>query len=1134
MADWLAEGLVFRDRDGDGIEDRFDAWPEERPVFADPRGNNSLTIRRAWTGLDGREIEDTAIEGRRLMLEVAGLPDGGATIWVVFQTPAGLRAAKADAEGPGLISVEPAADATGAHVAAGAARGVDVPLYGLRLGQPVLFAPEAAIAPGTHARIAGQHLGDVTKASLGGTMLDIVSASAEAITVALPVAPRDNRLAVSGTMGVSNVIELNLRRDVEVRVDAALGLPQGESLRLRVAGREFRVSAVEPTTVSLTAFRPVVLSFDIVGDGGVRSVSALRAIAWPGEPTTVVSAESSLLARMLTVRELLPELGGTDWAGIRAAAERIVPAAAAQDYFVALAEHAAGRAGPPGEELVIAAVAAYRELADAASAPAVADKAAGAAKAEPTPLGQPLDRIVGTTMTYLNLDTVKPDNEAPEAGYVFPESSAGSDYSQVIVLRHVDDDLFSTRFRSFSGCEFSTEEQRYETDRNASPDERDRLWRSDLCVQVDGVVYVSAAVALPGFRSAQDVFDEAAEAAAGQKPPELVRRHALPTFRDGYYQWGPGGYYLKADSGRPLCHMETCYIELITSGYGLYKNVPLTSHQKQIVETLRVRMWVEALIPWMLELADFSEEDDQNLKAQGIDVAGCLRDDLLGSLDLLAEAEKLRDFLKANQDKTGAELLAAIKQAVDLKLAPWARSYVKGELGQSFLNCLKPHVLPVSSLQDFQDEIVGKVIEKTGLTTFLTILTFVENLGSAALTPEKFVFKIQHRAEIKNVSPRTIDLQAEDGSLRIDGDWLIDTDESAATPCGGNGWCPSLVVRDALSGPGREKEIPLNESHVALPPNNCSFACRSLSIPFTELGDLEDLVNGPVRVELAIADPDYAGHFPDSKLRIPVPGQMLTLRTGAKIRGMQPPLVKAGETVRVLGSSLSNYGNAAIFELKHEGGQLQNVPMQIAESSPFPDEEVRLKVPALTSPGLYRIVMRPGPDLGDSDLEPIESQTVLGVSDTDRQAVVVGDHGIVKDDAIRVEFLDFNDNIVSYLRRPVDLLFTDMRFDLPTNELIVSVPLNTYVFGLSWDDSDDPNTSSGFAEVTEIVHKVRVTCVTPSADETCTWGIRSLKDELCVVQGAQPRPAMIGKVARGEFREYFMQPPGLDSCSFGQ
>ncbi len=1105
---WLAESLLHSDRDGDGVQDDDDTWPDDRPILTDPTSAQSLSIIRAWTEIDDNTATDTAVEGYLLNLQVKGLPTNGSeSIWVVFQTSDGLRASLATVTGIDTLSVAPFPDALDAHIIAGASRGMDYRLYSLRSGQPVLFALDSTLMAGTQVMFRGRNLDAVELVRIGDQALQIVDTNSAALTVQLPQAASGNRLVARSSFDQSNTLELDLRHDVELRVSRVLELAQQEELRFWMSGAEYRVSQTQPLTLSLPAWTPTVLSFDIADGDSIRSYNRLRAVVWPGDSVAEVSASNSLLGRMLNIRHLLAGTSGSDWVNVRSSIERATSTLAAQDYFAALADHVAGRAGAPAEALVSAAIDAYGDAAKQAVV-STAKLTGGelVAAAAPTTLFGELDEIIGSTVTYIGEGSVDKTTADPETSYYQPPSQVfGNDYSQITVQRHEDSRNLPPQFLIPGACEYSPGEEAWFL-LNAA-----KVWKSDLCIQVDGLVFISAAVVKPGFKDPKTIFDQVAQ---GAKPRELVRRHSRADFLDANYQLGAGGYYLRSDDGTPLCHMETCYIEVITSGYGAYINVSLSASQQKLVDTLRVRMWVEGLIPWMLGLTG-----DAGVNTLG--VQNCVRDDLLKNGGLYTAADQLQAFLAANRNKTGDDLLLAIYDGIDQKIAPWARQYVQGQVGQEFINC----VAAVKPADEAINAIKDKLLDVAGLSTFVEVLSFVQNLGSAVLTPEKFVFKMQPRAEVTGISPKTIDLYQQNANLTISGDWLANIDSGAADPCSGEGWCPELVIVDRLGAARGTKTIQLDQSHFSIPPN-CGLACTELTVPISELGSLQDLLSGPVSVELAIADPSFTG-YPGNKLHIPVPGDVMRLTTKASLHSISPPLAKPGETITVKGHSLSVYGESAVYELKDVNGLVANKALQKIESGSQPDSVVRLKLPAVVALGQYRIVLKPGADATEEGLQALESVSPLVVTEGDLGLIVVGDHGVVKDDAMRVEFLDTNDNIVFYIAEgKVD---RPIRFDLPTSQTTPEFPLNSYVVPVSWDDSPDASSASGLANVSEFIGSVRVTCVTPGADGTCTFGLRSQRERLCFVGGEIGSFAKTGKISQGKVRQYYLA-PGATPC----
>jgi len=1105
---WLAESLLYSDRDGDGVQDDDDTWPDDRPILTNPTSAQSLSITRAWTEFDGNTATDTAVEGYLLNLQVKGLPTHGSeSIWVVFQTNEGFRASFATVTGIDTLSVAPYPDALGAHIVAGASRGMNYHVASLRAGQPVLFALESTVMAGTQIVLEGRNLDAVELIRLGGHELQIVDTNSAALTVQLPQAASGNRLVARSSFERSNTLELDLRHDVELRVSRVLELAQQEELRFWSAGTEYRLSQTQPLTLSLPAWTPTVLSFDIADGDSIRSYNRLRAVVWPGDSVAEVSASNSLLGRMLNIRHLLSGISGSDWVNVRSSIERATSTPAAQAYFAALADHVGGRSGPPAEALVSAAIESYGSVVKQASVSA--EKLIGGelvAAAAPTTLFGELDEIIGSVVTYIGEGSVDKTTADPETGYYQPPSQIfGNDYSQVTVQRHEDTRNIPPQFLIPGACEYSTGEEAWFL-LNAA-----KVWKSDLCIQIDGLVFMSAAVVKPGFKSAQSIFNQVAQ---GAKPRELVRRHSRADFLDASYQLGAGGYYLRSDDGEPLCHMETCYIEVITSGYGAYVNVSLSASQQKLVDTLRVRMWVEGLIPWMLGLTG-----DAGINTLG--VQNCVRGDLLKNGGLYTAADQLQAFLAANRNKTGNDLLLAIYDGIDQKIAPWARQYVQGQLGQEFINC----VAAVKPADEAINAIKDKLLDVAGLSTFVEVLSFVQNLGSAVLTPEKFVFKMQPRAEITGISPKKIDLYQQNANLTISGDWLANIDSGAADPCSGEGWCPELVFVDRLGGARGTKTFQLDQSHFGVPPN-CGLACTELTVPISDLDSLQDLLSGPVSVELAIADPSFTS-YPGTKLRIPVPRNVMTLTTKASLHSISPPLAKPGETITVKGHSLSVYGASAIYELKDVNGVVANKALRKIEGGSEPDSAVRLKLPDIVALGQYRIVLKPGSDAMNDGLPALESVSPLVVTAGDLGLIVVGDHGLVKDDAMRVEFLDTNDNIVFYIAqgkadRPI-------RFDLPTSQTTPEFPLNSYVVPVPWDDSPDASTTSGLANVSEFIGSVRVTCVTPGADGTCTFGLASQRERLCFVGGELGSFAKTGKISQGNDRQYYLA-PGATPC----
>jgi len=1116
---WISSGFLVSDADGDGIEDASDPRPDAGPVYADPVSARSLFIERAWSDVEGYTVEDVAREGSVLNLRVRGIAlDDATPVWVAFRTGDGLRAAKAEVIANGLLEVIPAPGATQAHVIAGSVRGPAREMQTLQRTAPLLFPVEGTVIAGSQIELQGLNLDHITAVALAGEPLQIGERSSRGITVRLPETGQGNRVVARSATTTSNGIEMDLRHEVTLRVAPELALAQGESLLFWTEGRQHRLRHGEELRLQAPAWKPLSLTFDIAAGDTVRSSGRLKATILPGAGSLEVSARSTLLARLVALRDNLLDSDPGTWQGIRAALEPALTTAAASDYLGTLAEHAAGRGPAPDDRLVNAVIQAWQPSADRATATAKAgDAPTNASSAKPTTSWNgDLDDIVTSTVTYLGEGPIDKDEAGTEAGERYPDETEtiGNAYSQIIILQHGDDTLERLSWTGPQGCDYSPDENGWASLRNQSADVYRRLWRSDLCIQIDGLVFASAAVVQPAFGEARQIFDQAASASGPDSlPDEMVRRHTRPTFADSEYQLKEGGYYLKSDDNSPLCHMEQCYIEVITSGYGAYYTVSLTPSQQEIVKFLRQRMWVERLIPWMLGLAGIGVDEN---------VVNCLRDDLLDSREFTDAADDLFARIRRDEDKILANPLDELADAIDATLGPWARKYVKGELGTDFIDCAVKSADAVAA-GVIEERISDKLPELPGLALFSEIFSFVRNLGSAVLTPEKFVFRVQPVAEITGITPKTIDLYESDESLGILGDWLAQTDPNASTPCGGDGWCPELVVRDRF---GQTAVVPLDETNIEPGPSACGPVCKILEIPYSQLASpLQELASGPIRVELAVADGSFLS-YPGGKLRIPVPGDEMRLSTKAKIIGFSKPLAKPGEQLTIIGSNLGVFGDLADWRLERDDGFGGDFGLDVIEPASGPDTGPTVRLPAGIPEGDYKVVVEPDADAQIS--ESLTGDTVLLVVGQPLPFIAAADQGITRDDRMRIELLDSSGSVVM-AERPL----RQLAWDLPTNEVNPVGP-GKYVFGEAWNDL--PGEDGEPALVSAKVQRVRVTCAGSGSDGACTYAIRSLRDGFCLSRDSEPIPAVAGKLEEGQDETYRLAVVlyDFDGTSLGQ
>jgi hypothetical protein len=156
--------------------------------------------------------------------------------------------------------------------------------------------------------------------------------------------------------------------------------------------------------------------------------------------------------------------------------------------------------------------------------------------------------------------------------------------------------------------------------------------------------------------------------------------------------------------------------------------------------------------------------------------------------------------------------------------------------------------------------------------------------------------------------------------------------------------------------------------------------------------------------------------------------------------------------------------------------------------------------------------MSPGQSVMPADLQPILSTTQLLIANTDLQLVIVGEQGTAKDDSLHVRLLDENGELVE--RTGGQGL---LAFDLPDNE-------GNYVDGVSWDDTQDAN--GDYLYITDRVNAISVECIESGNDDTCTFGIRSLIDGICLTPSSTPKAAQAGKIGKGQnqVRNYYLAP----------
>ncbi len=1121
MQDGVAELHEYADADGDGLHDSVDPDPNAKPTVAELFGSDALEIAEVWSEIDGQRAPDAFVQGAELTIRMQGLPAGGAeSVWLVYQTDRGLRATEADRIAADLLRARINERAGYVHIVVGLRRTERHAVVYLDAGDPVLFADANAHAPGETVTLFGRNLQGVNAVQLGGQAVELLSTSPEQLRVRLPAAPSDFVITAFQGDAFANTVALDIRQDVTVSVDPQLLLPSGQYLVYWYGAERRLLRSGETFTVSLPASSPTVLTFDVESAAGVRFYTMLHAVVWPGETAAAVSARSTLLARLLRNRESLPDGSGRNWTTVRTALERGLQTPAALDLYAGL--YALLASGTPFqiENAVHDAMAAYRQVPEQ-------DAAAGnlynlVASDIRTGPGKFLDDYIGSTIALATEEGANADADAG-ADYAFRRlETIGNDYSQILVQSH---EGVRNIFTIPTECSFGGGEQQW---RNTN-----FVWRSDLCMQLDGQVYVSYALIKPGLTGDIEAILDAI--GAGNEPLELLHSHAEPESLEDDKIFGPGGYYLKDDAGNPECGMETCYVEFLTGGYSGGSQIALTSRQEKVVDTLRARMWAEIMASVLIKkLAgiDFSKlpvSDQEASKfrkcvegnfVKTIAKAGVMADAaiLLGGTAAIHKA--------ATQDEYTGQVFAQFTN----KLGDWLEKYAKGQLSEPFfLSCLTaPLKAELPTTKILQDRINANLeldldVDRVnpniryGKFSFEEIYEFVKAAGSIYLTPEKFLFKMDPRARVTAVTPDVINLNnTNDVYLRFRGNWL------AQTPCAEPGWCPELVIEDRY---GKSLRHQITESHISYPNNIVSDV--QISVKLDDISGLQALAAGDLiawfEYQPRLAEPLAYNSYPNGRLRVPVPDGTLLLFTKPKLIGFKTPTVQAGKELVAIGTGLKGYGTAPRFELvdpdPFRPGALPSVPLTIEQldRNADPDSEVRLRLPDVLSngsavpTGYYKLSMGADPDFGPgAPVEGVLSETTVAVAAANEYAaLVVMDLGEFKDDAMEVVYYDAGANGGQRLGS----------FPVPANADNDSA--KTFINGREWLTS---------APLHNMLHRIEINCTDGGPDKVCSFAARSIQFFMCA-PGTGTKDVWDGIIDTGDKQElWFSKAFDLFNC----
>jgi len=865
---YLAQPEVPTDSDFDSIPDAFDAYPDQHVVQADAFGDSAFVIDRVYSATPSGDLEAAATGTHELTIIGHGMDYAGGEPLLIFTgglEPVAVTPTRIDAT---TWKVTPPKGAAAVFAVRANERSNSFAIRWLSADAPKLYRVEAPVSTGSIIELDGIDLGNVNSIKLGIEELEIVSSSDSRLQVRLPSAPTSNVLQVENSGMVSNVLELELQHEISVQLDSALSLPVGTTVLGRHRAASFEITTEPSTAIAVTGHTPYAFYFAANGEN-----SQLGTIAWPDQSNVTISSATTLMTELWIQRLSLPMNASMDWRDARAFLQNTLLLPESQAF---ISGHQAWIAGDnswdryAARQLVMDAVAASNATTTASKS--TVQQAAMIDSEE-------LDDIVAFTISSSTID--KPGVGA-NSTLEYPRADIpGTSYAQIEVAAHDEERLL------FDICGYPPN-----TPVPAG------IWPSDLCVQNGTAVLASFAVYQPDKKTFGIPFVA--------NPADLVRKHIdSPGSTEAASE---GAAYLTDNrNGGPnqptLCRMQTCFVEVLTSGFGnTFKDAALTTAQKKVVRDLRMKWVFEGMIvPIIAKKLGMAQ------------VPACLAGEIYANDKIYT---KIEDFVEGIRDDRASHTIVEAKQLFDDIVAAWLKGILTGALAENgnIVNCVATETTKSAIKDAFIDA-----------TEFGGILNDVMFVGGLILTPEKFTFKVQYLAEVANVeadtTPDNVSTLVDTVNglywgaaqnprmLSITGTWIADQNQGDP----GKTFYPEVVFRDNA---GNIERIVTDASHY-VETNDVSI--RRLDIPLLTLvdentgTDLNNLVPGKVDVTLNYIHTSFPG-YDNGILRVASPVGFI-LKNKPRLEGFTPPSATPGSLMTANGTSLDALGGTPKVDL---------------------------------------------------------------------------------------------------------------------------------------------------------------------------------------------------------------------------
>lgn len=845
--DLLESTTLTVDRDGDGLADVIDPFPDTPAVRDDPA--QPLRIQRAGSLSDAGWAEGVAHADRPLSIELLGAMPGE-PLYVALGRSEGLQVISAMIE-DGRITLPAqvlAVPLTGLSVMTDRWRSDAIPLRWLAADAPWITRVGEA-EQGRLLQVEGINLTSA-QVELNDQPLHVVDARAHSLTLALAPDARSGVLTIPQAEGEPQRAPLTVWRTVQVDVaDELIGTLANlewfdlDTPLMASTAMPFNRRIATAGGPDLVTFRPDL----------VRPAIPLAVLAAPGSGRVQITAEQLLMGLAYQRRKAIEPAVSDDAGAVGAAIQSALRSAEGQtlldDFRNALPNYD---------------YAALRHHQDRLTAL----------------LAGRLPQQSATKFFYQGLS----DRTVYDQNILFRNYSGGSRYTETRLSQVARKEVSNFRV-ALADPSLSVFER---CNSLPVPPRPGSAWPSDLCVENDNVVPASVAVFVGEGRNRRYLRSHLNPRQFNNDVLNLFNADILGGNTLGIFRVAQHQYLETRDeSPQPLCRLMPCSVEILTGSFGVADSTPLEGNQA-VVRLLNDRLMLDVfVIPYLSAVLGF----DAN---SGTQVRQCLAN--LGN-EALTATTLAPDFIAKFRDTRGA----------DNKVDPAKfESFVDQVLQELFLKLFQ--VVESSGTSCAQAVVTGtarqrlataleELAERTAVGRILSVIDTTIELIELAITPRRIVFDVKPVAlENTTLNRRTL-TPSQGDNLEIAGIGIAQNDDGA-----GRRYFPALVASGrALNGSATQTAtFTFTADHFA---ETGTLGLVRLTLPPANLRSFleANFLPGDLQFKLRYFHRPYPG-FPNQQVEIPL-GTVNYRGTPVASR-LNVAAALPGETVRILGYRL--------------------------------------------------------------------------------------------------------------------------------------------------------------------------------------------------------------------------------------